>query len=113
MFSKSLMCYLGVLFYQLGEVAEETVLWPQEVELEVSLFPVHQVGKELASIPRYKLGCQLHDVPTTGHFRMTHTLYTVVSYLDFSLLSYIQQVYHNHKVNTDWSPKVANCLSKM
>ncbi len=54
--------YLGVLFHELGEVVEERVLRPQEVELVV-LLARHQVRQELPPVPRHELRRQLHHVP--------------------------------------------------
>ena len=58
--------HLGVLLQQLGEVLEQAVLRPQEVELEVPLFPVHQVGEELPAVPGHELRRQLDHVEVEG-----------------------------------------------
>ena len=57
---------LGVLLQQLGEVLEQGVLRPQEVELVVALLAIHHGREELASVPGHKLSRQLHNVTAGG-----------------------------------------------
>jgi len=54
--------YLGVLFHELGEVVEQTVLRSEEVKLVVACLQLHQLGQELSTVPRDKLRRQLHHV---------------------------------------------------
>lgn len=56
------MQYLGVLLHQFGEVVEEAVLRPQEVELVVPLLLLHQLGEKLSTVASYKLSSQLHHI---------------------------------------------------